>query len=105
MVHLIALYRLADGVGDEKLDDMLRVSRSLLFRVQEVHNVRTGRNIEGDNPWPFFVSMDLESMDKAQMFLNDPVWVKFNQDVVRGNTTTSEILLFETDPGKDARYS
>lgn len=105
MVHFIALYRLAEGVTDAKLEEMLRVSRSLFFRVQEAHNVRSGRSIEGDNPWPFFVSMDLESMDKVQMFLNDPVWVKFNQDVVRGNTTTSEVLLFETEPGKNVKYS
>ena len=105
MVHYIALYKLQDHVDDGKIEEMIRNSRSLLFRVHEVHNVRSGKRIDPNNDFPFFVAMDFENLDKLKMFQDDPLAVKFEQEVVRPNTTERAELLYETEPGKDVKYS
>ena len=58
MVHYIALYQLKDHVDDGKIEEMIRSCRSQLFRVQEVHNVRSGKRIDDSMEYPFFVAID-----------------------------------------------
>ena len=105
MVHYIALYKLKEHVDDAKIEEMIRSSRSLLFRIQEVHNVRSGKRIDPKNPHPFFVAMDFESLDKLKMFRDDRLAVKFEHEVVQPNTTKRIELIYETEPGKNIKYS
>jgi hypothetical protein len=44
-------------------------------------------------------------MDKFAIFREDPVFVKFNEEIVKPNTSDSLSLDFEMDPGKDVRFS
>jgi hypothetical protein len=105
MVHHISLFKLKPGVTTEKLEDMIRKSRSQLLKIPEVMNIRSGRNIDLDSEWIFFVSMDIESTDKLAMCQEDPVYVKFIEEVVKPNATETLELDYETEPGKDIKYS
>ncbi|MEM7144468.1 MAG: Dabb family protein [Verrucomicrobiota bacterium] len=105
MVHHLVLYKLKPDVGEERLEDMIRKTRSQLLKVPEALSVRSGRRIEGEKEWGFFVAVDLESMDKLAAFQDDPVHVKFIEEVVKPNTTESLLVNYEMEPGRDIKYS
>jgi hypothetical protein len=84
---------------------MIRRSRSLLLRIPETLSVRSGKKIDPNSPWPFFVSVDFETRQKQSMFRDDPIYLKFLEEVIRPNTLESLQLDYETDPGKDVKYS
>ena len=44
-------------------------------------------------------------MDKHEIFREDPIYVKFMEEVIKPNTADSLELDFEMDPGKDVRFS
>jgi hypothetical protein len=44
-------------------------------------------------------------MDKYAIFREDPIFVKFTEEVIKPNTEDSLDLDFEMDPGKDVRFS
>ena len=105
MIHYIALYQLGDDVDDETVEAMIRSCNSLLFRIHEVHNVRSGRKVGPDPEFPFFVAIDFENLDKLEMFREDAQAIKFQQEVVEPHTTKCLELVYETEPGKNTKYS
>jgi hypothetical protein len=105
MVHYIALYKLAKGIEESAVDDLMRSSRSFLFRIQEAHNARSGKRIDGRMEFPFFISIDFESLDKLTMFRDDPVWIKFQHDYIAPATSDFVEMVYETEPGKNLKYS
>jgi len=44
-------------------------------------------------------------MDKFGIFREDPIFVKFMEEIIKPNTSDSLSLDFEMDPGKDVRFS
>ena len=44
-------------------------------------------------------------MDRYDIFREDPIYVKFMEEVIKPNTADSLVLDFEMDPGKDVRFS
>ena len=56
-------------------------------------------------PWPFFIAIDFESMDKYDIFREDPIYVKFVEEVIKPNVAETLALDFEMDPGKDVQFS
>jgi len=105
MVHYIALFRVGKALSDEDLEEMIRASRTCFHRIHEAHNFRSGRNLEGKNEFAFFLSADFECRDKYLMFREDPNFVRFENEVLKPRTTSRVEHLFETDPGKDPKYS
>ena len=105
MVHYIALYKLKSDVDDEQLEEMIRSSRSQLLKIPEVLHISSGKRIEDKNPWPFYVAIDFENLDKMNMYLDDPIYIKFKEEVVKPYTIKAEELHYETEPGKDTKYS
>ncbi len=105
MVHYIALYQLRPTVTDEQLEGMIRSSRSQLLKIPEVLHLSSGRTLDRNAQWPFFVAIDFESTAKMKMCQEDPIFIKFKEEVVRTFTTESQIHIFETDPGKDPKFS
>jgi len=105
MVHYIALFRVGKDNGEEELEEMIRISRTCFHRVNEAHNFRSGRSIESKEEFGFFISADFESRDKLAMFRDDPNYQRFETEVVKLHTTSRRELLFETEPGKDPKYS
>jgi hypothetical protein len=44
-------------------------------------------------------------MDKFDMFREDPIFVKFVEEVIKPNVAETLVLDFEMDPGKDVQFS
>jgi hypothetical protein len=105
MVHFIALYRIGKKTSEEDLEEMIRISRTCFHKVNEAHNFRSGRNIEKGEEFSFFISADFESKDKLFMFQEDPNYHRFLAEVVDPFTEEARELIFETEPGKDPKYS
>lgn len=105
MVHQLALYKLHPGVTEEILEEMIRRTRSLLLKVPEVMAVRSGRRIDPNSEWPFFVGLDFENRAKQRIFLDDAVHHKFLSDVIRPYTLEKMVLDYELEPGKNVKYS
>ncbi|MBU6301200.1 MAG: Dabb family protein [Verrucomicrobia bacterium] len=105
MVYFLALYKLHPSVTEEKLEEMIRSSRSQLLRIPEVLHLQTGRSIPSDAEWPFFVAISVESVERLRMCLEDPFFIKFKEEVIRPFTTECMDLRYEMEPGKNLKYS
>jgi hypothetical protein len=105
MVHHIVLYKLRPEVTPARVEAMMMNTRMQLLKIPEVLNIKCGKRIDPELPWPFFIAIDFESMDKYAIFREDPIFVKFMEEVIKPNTEDSLDLDFEMDPGKDVRFS
>jgi Stress responsive A/B Barrel Domain len=105
MVHHITLFKLKPEVTPARLEEIMMNTRMQLLKIQEVLSIKCGKRIESEMPWPFFIAIDFESMDKYEIFKEDPIHVKFTEEVIKPNTADSLPLFFEMDPGKDVRFS
>jgi hypothetical protein len=105
MVHHVVLYKLNPDVTPARVEEMMMNARMQLLKIPEVLSIKCGKRIDPDVPWPFFIAIDFESMDKYAIFREDPIFVKFNEEVIKPNTEDSLVLDFEMDPGKDVRFS
>jgi Stress responsive A/B Barrel Domain len=76
-----------------------------LLKIPEVLSIKCGKRIDPQVAWPFFIAIDFESMDKFAIFREDPIFVKFTEEVIKPSTADSLSLDFEMDPGKDVRFS
>jgi len=105
MVHFIALYKLKPDLPEGRTEEMTRKSRSQLLKITEVLSVRSGVRIHEECEWPFLLALDFENLDKLEMFREDPVLIKFAQEVIQPNTSDCMECIYEMEPGKDVRYS
>jgi hypothetical protein len=105
MVHHIVLYKLKPEVTPARVEAMMMNTRMQLLKIPEVLSIKCGKRIDPELPWPFFIAIDFESMDKYAIFREDPIFVKFIEEVIKPNTEDSLDLDFEMDPGKDVRFS
>ena len=105
MVHHVVLYKLKHEVTPARVEEMMMNTRMQLLKIPEVLSIKCGKRIDADMNWPFFIAIDFESMDKYAIFREDPIYVKFVEEVVKPNTEDSLVLDFEMDPGKDVRFS
>src|SRR5438067_13022191 len=105
MVHHIVLYKLNSEVTPAGVEAMMMNARMQLLKVPEVLSIKCGKRIDPELPWPFFIAIDFESMDKYAIFREDPIFVKFMEEVIKPNIEDSLDLDFEMDPGKDVRFS
>lgn len=105
MVHHIVLFKLKPEVTHETIEDIMRLTRMSLLKIPEAMNVKCGKRIESDNEWPFFISVDFESMDRLIAYREDPIHMKFVIDVLNKYTSERVALDYEMEPGKDVRFS
>jgi hypothetical protein len=105
MVHHIVLYKLKPEVTPARVEEMMMNTRMQLLKIPEVLSIKCGKRIDPQIDWPFFIAIDFESMDKYSIFCEDPIYVKFVEEVIKPNTEDSLVLDFEMDPGKDVRFS
>lgn len=105
MIQYVALFKLKPKVTDQELDTMIRSSRSQLLRISEALSVRSGKRVDEDCQWPFFLAIELENLERLEMFKDDPLRIKFQQDVIEPNTIETLELIYEMEPGKDVKYS
>ena len=105
MVHHIDLFKLKPGVTPARVEEMMMNTRMMLLKIPEVLSIKCGKRIDPELEWPFFIAIDFESMDRYAIFKEDPIHVKFMEEVIKPNTADSLSLDFEMDPGKDVRFS
>jgi Stress responsive A/B Barrel Domain len=105
MVHHVVLYKLKPEVTPARIEEMMMNSRMQLLKIPEVLSIKCGKRIDPKMAWPFFIALDFESMDKYAIFREDPIFVKYESDIIKPNTSESLVLDFEMDPGKDVRFS
>src|SRR5437899_7991517 len=105
MVHHIVLYKLKPEVTPARVEEMMMNARMQLLKIPEVLSIKCGKRIDSNMPWPFFIALDFESMDKYAIFREDSIFVKFDAEIIKPNISDSLVLDFEMDPGKDVRFS
>jgi len=105
MVHHVVLYKLKPEVTPARVEAMMMNTRMQLLKIPEVLSIKCGKRIDPEMPWPFFIAIDFDSMDKYAIFREDPIFVKFTEEVIKPNTEDCLVLDFEMDPGKDVRFS
>ncbi len=105
MVHHILLFKLKPDVTPARVEEMMMKTRMQLLKIPEVLSIKCGKRIDPKMPWPFFIAIDFESMDRYEIYREDPIHVKFVEEVIKANVAESLTLDFEMDPGKDVRFS
>lgn len=105
MIHHVVYFQLKPEVDATMVEELVRSSRSLLLRIPEVLSVRSGRNLDVNSQWRFFVSIEVNSLDKLRVTLDDPFHLKFIEKHIKPNTVAHFAMDFELDPSKDLKYS
>lgn len=105
MVHHVELFKLKPEVTPARVEEMMMNTRMQLLKIQEVLSIKCGKRIKQEMQWPFFIAIDFESMDKFEIFRDDPIYVKFVEETIKPNVAETVALDFEMDPGKDVQFS
>lgn len=105
MIHHVVYFQLKPEVHEATVEDLMRTSRSLLLRIPEVLSVRSGRNLDPNSQWQFFVGVEVSSLDKLKVTLDDPFHLKFIEKHIKPNTLTHFAMDFELDPSKNPKHS
>ena len=105
MVHHITLCQLKPEITPEKLERMMMATRMSLLKIPEILSVKCGKAIDRASEWPFFFSLEFESMEKMRMTQEDAIYMKFVADIVKPNTAALLALNYEMEPGKNVKYS
>ncbi len=105
MVHHISLFKLKPEITPARVEEMMMKTRMQLLKIPEVLSIKCGKQINPEMGWPFFIAIDFESMDKYEIYREDPIYVKFIEEVIKPNVADTLKLDFEMDPGKDVQFS
>jgi hypothetical protein len=105
MVHHVELFKLKPEVTPARVEEMMMNTRMQLLKIPEVLSIKCGKRINNEMQWPFFIAIDFESMDKFDIFRDDPIYVKYVEETIKPNVAESVALDFEMDPGKDVQFS
>ncbi len=105
MVHHIVLFKMRPELPPEKVEELMMQTRMQLLKIPVVLGVKCGKRIDPDCEWPFFLAVDVESMEKLAIYRDDPVHLKFFEETIKPNTIERLALDYEMEPGKDVRYS
>jgi hypothetical protein len=105
MIHHLVLFKLKPSVDEEKIEWMMRETRIQLLKIPEVASVRCGKRVDLSSEWPFFLVVEVESLDKLRLYRDDPVHLKFVEEVIKPNVVERLALDHEMEPCRDVRYS
>lgn len=105
MIAYLSLFKLKPEVTEEKLEQMMAQTRVQLLRVPEVLAVKTGKRVNPNHPFPWFVYLEVETMDKLAICQDDPYYIKFREEVVKPNIADQDATAFEMEPQKNVKYS
>src|SRR5207248_8503244 len=83
MVHHLVLYKLKSEITPARVEAMMMNTRMQLLKIPEVLSIKCGKRIDPESAWPFFIAIDFESMDKYEIFREDPIYVKFVEEVIK----------------------
>ena len=105
MIAYLSLYKLRPEVTEEKLEDMMSRARMALLRIPEVLTVKTGKRVNSNDSYPWFVYLEVETMDKLAICQDDPHYIKFREEVLKPHVAEQDATAFEMEPRKNVKYS
>lgn len=105
MIAYLSLYKLKPEVTADDFENMMSQTRVQLLRIPEILAVKTGKRVNPDDDWPWFVYLEVESMDKLAIAQDDPYYIKFREEVLKPNISEQHSSAFEMEPRKDVKYS
>jgi len=105
MIHHLVLFKLKPETSEETVEMMMRETRMQLLKIPSVLRVQCGKRVEEGNPWQFFLSVDVDSMDHLESYASHPIHIKFVEKIIRPHVVERLALDYEMDPGKDVRFS
>lgn len=105
MIHHVVYFQLKPEVDAAVMEELVRTSRSLLLKIPEVLSVRSGRNVDSHSQWQFYFSIEVDSLEKLRVSLDDSFYFKFVEKHIRPNTISEFAMDFELDPSKNLKYS
>ncbi|MFT4638449.1 MAG: hypothetical protein ACI8T1_001770 [Verrucomicrobiales bacterium] len=95
IVHLV-LFKLKPEVDEAKLEEMIQATRTQLAAISVVLDVRAGRNVDPSSDWPFFLSVEVESIETLAIYRDDPLHVAYVDQVIKPYTTERQALDYVT---------
>lgn len=105
MIHHVVFFQLKAEADAEVVEMLVRTSRSLLLKIPEVLNIRSGRNIDPGSPWPLFLALEVDSLDKLRIVQDNPYHLVFVEKFVKPHAKAQFEMDFELDPSKNLKYS
>lgn len=105
MIHYLLLLKLKNDVTEETLESLMAQTRSTLLHIRETLHLNVGKKVEEDDKWDWFISLEVETLEKLKLLKQDPRYYKFQADVIHPHVTYSESHLFEMTPRKKTQFS
>lgn len=105
MIHHVVFFQLKPEADAEVVETLVRTSRSLLLKIPEVLNIRSGRNVDPGSPWPLFLCVEVDSLDKLRILLDNPYHLMFTEKFIKPYVSAQLEMDFELDPSKNLKYS
>lgn len=105
MIHHTSFHQLQANTPKNALEDMVRASRTWLLKIPEVLAVQSGRNLDPTSKWQFFYSMEVGSMEKLKLVIEDGQYLKLHAQFIEPFCKDSLRMDFELDPNRDLKYS
>ena len=103
MIYHLVLFKLKPEADEAKIEWMMRETRIQLLRIPEVLSIRCGKRVDAGAEWPFFLSVELDSIEKLPLYREDPHHVKFVEEVIKPNITERLALDYAMEPGTKTR--
>jgi hypothetical protein len=105
MIYHVVYFQLMPEVDAARLEELVRTSRSLLLKIPEVLIVRSGRNLDPDSQWGFFLSIEVDSLEKLRAATENAYHIKLEENHLKPSTSSRFSLNYELDPSKQLKYS
>lgn len=105
MIHHVVYFQLNPEVDKATVEDLVRTSRSLLLKIPEVLGVRSGRNLDPECQWQFYFAIEVDSLEKLRITMDDPFHLKLLEKVIKPHTSAQFSMDYELDPSRDLKYS
>ena len=105
MIAHVSLFKLKPEITEERLEEMMSLTRVHLLRVPEVLVVRTGKRVKESDPWQWFVAIEVESLDKLAICQDDPHYFKFREEILKPAVAEECVQAYEMEPRKNVKYS
>ncbi|MGY8686395.1 MAG: Dabb family protein [Verrucomicrobiales bacterium] len=90
------LFKLKPEVDEAKLEEMIQATRTQLAAISVVLDVRAGRNVDPSSDWPFFLSVEVESIETLAIYRDDPLHMVYVDQVIKPYTTERQALDYVT---------
>ena len=99
------LFKLKPEVTPANHEKIMMTTRMTLLKIPEVLSVKCGKSIREDSPWPFFIALEFESMEKLAVTEDEAIYMKFVANVLTPNAAEKISLHYEMEPGKNVKFS